>query len=404
MIHILPHWTHPTLERGTNIPVWIYSNCDEVELFLNGRSLGKDKPGMKWYEMQCEFLVPWEPGILLAKGFVDGKEVTNTKQITADAPAKIQLKLETKNINTENDNIAIVTTVITDSAGVFYPYGENHIFYHFDGPVRILSLENGDPVDTTLNVGINNRKAFMGLTRAFVELPANQKSIAITAGALLGEKQQLTSKRVAVDVKTIAVRGKIPNQQIQIYYTLDGTQPTTKSPVYQKPFSVDLGTTVKAIVVRNNEVILNMEEQFDKGLGLHWGDKNAEPLSETSKTGMRAVDTDFSGATIQSNNKEKYLDFNGNEGKITWYQENDGSAGKFVLKIGYACNDPRSNRPMALFINNKKVAEIEFRSTGSWNSNWQEIEITQILVAGANNIELRTTGKSGPNIMSLLVE
>ena len=52
MAHILPHWTHPKMEIGTKIPVWVYSNCDEVELFLNGKSLGKDKPGRKWDEMQ----------------------------------------------------------------------------------------------------------------------------------------------------------------------------------------------------------------------------------------------------------------------------------------------------------------------------------------------------------------
>ncbi|MCF6360345.1 MAG: DUF4982 domain-containing protein [Cyclobacteriaceae bacterium] len=404
MIHILPHWTHPTLKKGTKIPVWVYSNCDEVELFLNGRSLGKDKPGTKWDEMQCEWLVPWEPGTLLAKGFVDGKEVTNTKQITAVTPAKIQLSLDTININTEKDNIATITTAITDAAGVFYPFGENQIFYHFDGPVRVLSLENGDPVDTTLNVGLNHRKAFMGLTRAFLQLPANQKAVAITTGAILGEKQLLTSTRVAIDVKTVVLRGKIPTHQIQIFYTLDGTQPTTKSKFYQKQFTVNLGTTVKAIVVRNKKIILNMEEQFDKELGLYWGGEKEKQQSETSIKGMKAVDADFSGATVQSNTGQKYLDFNGKEGKIRWYQENDGSAGKFILKIRYACNDPRSNRPMALFINNKEVAAVEFKTTGSWNSNWHEIVLERILVAGANNIELRTIGKSGPNILSLQVE
>ena len=54
MIHMLPHWSHPRMKKGTVIPVWVYSNADEVELFLNGKSLGKDKPGKVWNEMQCE--------------------------------------------------------------------------------------------------------------------------------------------------------------------------------------------------------------------------------------------------------------------------------------------------------------------------------------------------------------
>ncbi len=59
---------------------------------------------------------------------------------------------------------------------------------------------------------------------------------------------------------------------------------------------------------------------------------------------------------------------------------------------------------MVLFINNKEVAEVEFKTTGSWNLNWHEIVLERILVAGANNIELRIIGKSGPNILSLKVK
>lgn len=45
MVHILPHWTHPVMKPGTEIPFWAYSNCDEAELFLNGKFFGKRKPG-----------------------------------------------------------------------------------------------------------------------------------------------------------------------------------------------------------------------------------------------------------------------------------------------------------------------------------------------------------------------
>jgi len=119
---------------------------------------------------------------------------------------------------------------------------------------------------------------------------------------------------------------------------------------------------------------------------------------------MRAVDADFSGAVVQKNNDIQYLDFKGGEGKVVWYQENDGSAGSYRLKIFYASKDSNSKRPMDLIINNKKVATLNFESSGSWNSNWKEIITEQHLEAGANYIELRTTGQSAPNVWLLQVD
>lgn len=402
MVHILPHWTHPTLDKGVEIPVWVYSNCDEVELFLNGRSLGKDVPGTKWDEMQCEWMVPWEPGALIAKGFIDGKEVVVSKQISAETPSFIQLQLEKKYTNATRDKVAIVTTNLVDSKGVFYPYGENKIFYHIDGDARLLSLENGDPVDTTKTVGIYTKKAFMGATRAFLQLSNEAKEVKLITGAILGEKQLLTSKQVSIDVKTINLIGarSVKKESFDIYYTLDGGTPTLQSKIYQEPFQIELGTIVKAIVVRGDDVILDMEEKFAENLGLYW---NAETVTKEYSNGMMAVDADFYGAEVISNKEQNYLDFKGKEGTVNWYQENDGSAGRFTLKISYSSNDPKS-RPMELFINNKSVGIIDFKTTGSWNSDWKEIEVQHTLNAGANYIELKTISKSGPNLLMLVVQ
>jgi beta-galactosidase len=403
MIHILPHWTHPTMEQGTEIPVWVYSNCDEVELFLNGKSLGKDKPGTKWNEMQCEWLVPFEKGTLTAVAYNKGKEIVRTSQITAATPASLNLSIDNKYINTNKDNIAIITTAINDSVNVLYPYGENTIYYHFDGNVSVLSHENGDPVDTAKNYGVNYRRAFMGLTKTFIETNKQSENIALTAGAILGEKQLLTSNKVYIDVKTIAIKGKVSEQMLSIFYTLDGTEPTSESNEYKGAFSIALGTTVKAIVVRDKQVILNMHESFDKALGLCWNEQ-AEYNPNNKINGMRAVDADFEGATKQSYKNAKYLDFGGQEGKITWYQENDGSAGEFNLTFSYGSKDKDSKRPMDLIINGKKVTTICFEPSESWNSNWKQVITKQRLGAGANYIELQTTGQSAPNIWLLYVE
>ncbi len=404
MVHILPHWTHPTMEQGTLIPVWVYSNCDEVELFINGRSLGKDKPGKQWDEMQCQWMVPWEPGTILAKGYKSGKEVESTQYTTAYHPATISLTKDSLFTNTMEDNVAIITTAINDSSGVFYPYGENTIYYHLNGHAHILSLENGDPVDTTHNVGINFRKAFMGLNNAFIKIGDDAQDVSLTAAAILGEKQLITSKQVSIDVTTIALKGNSPSSDLQIFYTLNGEDPATAGTLYTQPFPIELGTTVKAVVKQNGVVILSMKETFDKGLGLCWKKTTAETSNKKIMHGMRAVDADFSGAVVEVTNHIKYLDFHGKEGKIIWYQENDGSAGPFHLIFNYASKDNQSSRPMDLYINGKKVSTLNFNAGDSWNSQWKQVSTTQNLIAGANYIELRTTGQSGPNIYLLQVD
>lgn len=403
MIHILPHWTHPELEIGTKIPVWVYSNCDEVELFINGKSLGKDRPGTKWDEMQCEWLVPWEPGILEAKGFNNGVELIQTVQTSAETPARLKLTNETSDRTKNENSISIVTVAINDANDVFYPFGENNVCYHFDGPVRILSLENGDPVDTTKNVGINSKKAFMGLTRAFLELKKSAEPIKIIAGAILGEKQLIHSNLVSIGIKSLVISGNLSDDNLQIFYTINGTEPDFKSPIYTNPFPVTHGTTVKAIVVRDGEIILRMEEKFEYDLGLFWSKEDYADADMNMK-GMKAVDAEFSGARVGSVNNIKYLSFYEKDAKVRWYQENDGSAGEFLLTITYAATDVQSVSPMELYINNKKAGLIKFDENVLLNSDWNEVSTKQKLEAGANFIELRTTQKNSPNILQLRVE
>jgi beta-galactosidase len=147
-----------------------------------------------------------------------------------------------------------------------------------------------------------------------------------------------------------------------------------------------------------------MQEKFDTDLGLSWDEETNHSKTKVRVKGMRAIDADFSGATVQANNEIKYLDFKGREGNIFWYQENDGSAGLFTLKISYACKDTNSMRPMDLIINNKKVATLNFKPTDSWNYDWEQVITKQHLEAGANYIELRSTGQSAPDIRMLQVD
>ncbi|MEO9474000.1 MAG: glycoside hydrolase family 2 TIM barrel-domain containing protein [Cyclobacteriaceae bacterium] len=403
MVHILPHWTHPIMDKGTEIPVWVYSNCDEVELFFDGQSLGKDIPGKMAEEMQCEWMVPWKPGTLTAKGYIDGKAVVETNIKTSKTPADISLALENLEIKTGEVNNAIVTSTITDGEGTMYPYGENQLFYHIQGPAKFVSLENGDPVDTTGYVNVLKKKAFMGLSRAFLKLDNQDDPVLLTVGSILGEKNLMTSNEISIVVKSINLRGQSQHPEANIYYTTDGSKPTELSKLYKGAFEIKPGTTVKAIAVWKGETLLEMNEQFDRNLGLHWGDNQPE-AAISGNSAMSSEDAIISGASIMSAKGTSYADFSGQEGSISWYQENDGDAGNFLLTFSYATADEQSKRPMELYVNDQLIKTIPFKPTGSWNSKWAEIEARCKLKAGANYIELRTTGQSAPNISSLLVE
>ncbi len=379
MAHILPHWTHPKMAAGTKIPVWVYSNGDEVELFLNGKSLGKDRPGTKWDEMQCEWMVPWTPGTLEAVAYRDGKEVARMSQTTADVPA--QLKLEA-----EGDTCPIITVSQLDKNGVMNPYAENRIHYHIDGPARMLSLESGNPVNTENNL-TTSRAAFFGLTRAFLQV-TGEGDLSVIAGSINGEKQLMTSDVISIDVQSLALHGKAKPGSFRIFYSTDGAEPSTE---YQAPFSVKPDTTVRADVYKDDQILFRMSERFGPEEGIFWGEPGSPSMIVSE---LQAETATFKGVKVSrrgnSHHGAGYLDFStAKEAYVEWYQENDGSPGCFALLIRHsaASVDP-AGREMELWVNGRMIERISFPPpkgrAGSWKILKREIQ----LESGANTIRL----------------
>lgn len=278
MVHLLPGWTHPTMKLGTKIPVWAYSNGDEVQLFLNGQSLGRKIPGRKWNEMQCQWLVPWQPGVLKAVAYRKGKEVAHTTERTAGPATKLEITTNTADFRNNGRDVAIITVALTDAAGTMNPYADNQVTFKVEGPARLLSLENGNPVDTTPNWGVNTRRAFFGLTRAFLQSTRDPGDVSVVMGAILGERNQVTTNLVSIDCQRITLCGPIRPDTWGIFYTLDGTRPGLDSTRYAGSFPVALGTTVKAALFEKGQRLFDMEECFTSSEGLYW----EKPLEEKS--------------------------------------------------------------------------------------------------------------------------
>ena len=159
MVHILPHWTWPGKE-GVEIPVVVYTNGDDAELFYNGRSLGR-KTIDRQEEMQAVWLVPYKAGTVTAVAYKDGREIARTSHRTASKPAAVKLSADRKTISTDKREVVYITADITDARGNFVPYADNHLTFEVTGPYKLIGVENGDIIDLSPHK-VLDRKAFMG--------------------------------------------------------------------------------------------------------------------------------------------------------------------------------------------------------------------------------------------------
>jgi beta-galactosidase len=406
MVHILPHWTHPRMEKGTKIPVWVYSNADEVELFLNGKSFGKDKPGSIWDEMQCEWMVPYEEGILEAVAYINGKEVKRTTFHTASHPSKL---LNTVTVLPAEDGFSssyLLTSTGTDARNTMYPYTQNKVYYSLNGDVEKVSLENGSPIDSTSRFKSNYRAMFMGKTLAVLQASGAAANADVILGSILGDKTLHLSKQISIVAEQVELFGKAKGGTLTILYTVNGEDPAIKGMPYNEPFEVKDGTTVKAVVKLEDEALFTMEEKFGANEGLFWGNKYSEDMWVGRGMRMQAEDGELTGdAKIVEGTTRAggyaYVTFGNKEGSISWYRENDGEARDFDITILYTHNDLESKRPMTLTVNDKLVKTLEFDPTGNWGEGWKEVRIKIREKVGANYIELKTTGESGPDIDEL---
>ena len=142
VLHLLPHWNWPGKE-GQEIKVNALSNCKQVELFLNGTSLGKQtmKPNS-----HLTWQVKYAPGTLSAKGFDDaGNVIAETKTETTGDAAAIQLTPDRAAINADGEDVSVFTVSATDAQGRIVPVAQNKINFVLEGAGKILGVGNGDP-------------------------------------------------------------------------------------------------------------------------------------------------------------------------------------------------------------------------------------------------------------------
>ena len=183
-LHIFPHWNLKGHE-GEEIEVWAYSNCDEVELTVNGKKLGRQQMPrnghLKWKTV-------YQPGKVIAIGYKNGKRIM-TRIIETTKPAyQTVLKADRQEITADGRAVAIITVEVQDQKGRIVPDACPLLKFHLEGDARILGVGNGDPMylgqdhPNSINCKEFSIPAFNGLAQVIVQ--STEKTSEITLNCL----------------------------------------------------------------------------------------------------------------------------------------------------------------------------------------------------------------------------
>jgi beta-galactosidase len=140
VLHISPHWNWKGQE-GKNIDVWVNSNADQVELFLNGKSLGKKAMPRNRH---LQWSVPYRAGILSAVGTKHGRTIRTLVQ-TTEGPYAIDLVTERTTVLADGRDAAVINVTVKDKHGREVPDAGNLVRFRVQGGARIIGVGNGDP-------------------------------------------------------------------------------------------------------------------------------------------------------------------------------------------------------------------------------------------------------------------
>jgi beta-galactosidase len=179
MVHILPHWNWP--ERvGEVTPVHVFTSGDEVELFLNGKSLGKKKKlpyeyRLRWNDVQ------YNPGELKAVAYKNGKKWAENVVRTTGDPVRLEALADHEKIVADGKDLVFITIRVTDKNGSTAPRAKNPITLKIEGPGEIVATDNGDPTNL-VPFPSHARDAFNGLCLVIVRgIPGKTGTIKVTA-------------------------------------------------------------------------------------------------------------------------------------------------------------------------------------------------------------------------------
>jgi beta-galactosidase len=197
-LHLFPHWNWEERESEP-IAVWVHSNLDSVELFLNGKSQGSQKVQPLTH---LEWKVKYEPGVLEARGMKDGKIVLVEKRETTGEPESIRLTADRTEIHADGEDVAVLRVEVLDKQGRAIPTADNMISFKVTGEGTLIGVGNGDP-NCQESEKEPKRSLFNGLAQVIVQ--ASRTPGTITVEAYTDDRQRPKLPAVRVNIATSKV-------------------------------------------------------------------------------------------------------------------------------------------------------------------------------------------------------
>jgi len=190
VLHLFPHWNW---EQGKTIDVWAYTNSDEVELFLNGKSLGIRKQQPDVFHLMWR--VTYEPGTLRAVGKKNGKVILSDEIKTTGEPYRIEAKADRNNIKADGSDLSFITVRILDREGNLVPHANNLIHFYISGAGTIAGVDNGLQTSHE-SFKVNYRNAFNGMCLGVVQSTETKGKITVTVSS-----EKLKCAKVVITTK-----------------------------------------------------------------------------------------------------------------------------------------------------------------------------------------------------------
>ena len=204
VVHLFPHWNWDERE-GEPISVWVHSNLDSVELFLNGKSQGSQK--VQPFK-HLEWKVNYEPGVIEARGMKDGKIVVTEKRETTGDPVALRLTADRTEINADGEDLAILRVEGLDQDGRPVPTANNLISFNVTGEGRLIGVGNGDP-NCQESDKESKRSLFNGLAQVIVQASRTPGTITVEAYTADWPGPKLPPVRVTITTKKVELRPSV---------------------------------------------------------------------------------------------------------------------------------------------------------------------------------------------------
>ena len=201
VLHLFPHWNFEGRE-GDTIPVWVYSNLDEVELFVNGASQGSQKVPHLGH---VEWKVKYEPGVIEARGSKGGKVVLTEKRETTGPGVAIRLTADRTEIDADGEDVAVLKVEVLDKEGRAVPTAGNKIGFKVAGDGALIGVGNGDP-NCQESDKEPKRSLFNGLAQVIVQGTKKAGEIHIEAVKEGWEGAELTPAKLVIKTKSVKLR------------------------------------------------------------------------------------------------------------------------------------------------------------------------------------------------------